>query len=52
MKKYLFILATLLTFLFFSCASEAESENEDDIIAPAVIEDTETDNASISEIED
>ena len=52
MKKYLFILATLLTFLFFSCASETESENEDDIIAPAVIEDTETDNASISEIED
>ena len=52
MKKYLFILATLLTFLFFSCASESESENEDDIIAPAVIEDTETDNASISEIED
>lgn len=52
MKKYLFILATLLTFLFFSCASEAESENEDDIIAPAVIEDTETDNASISEVED
>ena len=51
MKKYLFILATLLTFLFFSCASEAESENEDDIIAPAVIEDTETDNASISEVE-
>lgn len=51
MKKYLFILATLLTFLFFSCASESESENEDDIIAPAVIEDTETDNASISEIE-
>ena len=52
MKKYLFILATLLTFLFFSWASESESENEDDIIAPAVIEDTETDNASISEIED
>lgn len=52
MKKYLFILATLLTFLFFSCASESESENEDDIIAPAVIEDTETDNASISEVED
>ena len=52
MKKYLFILATLLTFLFFSCASEAESENEDDIIAPAVIEDTETDNASISEVEE
>lgn len=52
MKKYLFILATLLTFLFFSCASEAESENEDDIIAPAVIEDTETDNASISKVED
>lgn len=52
MKKNLFILATLLTFLFFSCASESESENEDDIIAPAVIEDTETDNASISEIED
>ena len=51
MKKYLFILATLLTFLFFSCASEARSENEDDIIAPAVIEDTETDNASISEVE-
>ena len=51
MKKYLFILATLLTFLFFSCATEAESENEDDIIAPAVIEDTETDNASISEVE-
>ena len=51
MKKYLFILATLLTFLFFSCASEAESENEDDIIAPAVIEDTQTDNASISEVE-
>ena len=51
MKKYLFILATLLTFLFFSCASESESENEDDIIAPAVIEDTETDNASISEVE-
>lgn len=52
MKKYLFILATLLTFLFFSCASETESENEDDIIAPAVIEDTETDNASISEVEE
>ena len=52
MKKYLFILATLLTFLFFSCASEAESENEDDIIAPAVIEDTEADNASISKVED